>query len=49
VKPERITDEKWQSQDALCLGSRARWEVFAGNDPPPDPAVPARQNILRFA
>jgi putative DNA methylase len=49
VNPERITDEKRQLQDSLSPESRARWEVFAKNDPPLDPADPAHQNVLRFA
>jgi putative DNA methylase len=49
VNPEKITDEKRELQETLSPESRARWEVFAKNDPPLDPTDPAHQNVLRFA
>ncbi|MFO0966108.1 MAG: DUF1156 domain-containing protein [Gemmataceae bacterium] len=49
VNPERISEEKRQLQDSLSVESRARWEVFAKNNPPFDPKDPSHQNILRFA
>jgi adenine-specific DNA methylase len=49
VNPERITEEKQQLQDSLSPESRERWEVFARNEPPLDPADRAHQNVLRFA
>jgi len=49
VNPVRITDEKRQLQDTLSPESRARWELFAKEKPPLDPADSAHQNVLRFA
>src|SRR5205823_403971 len=49
VNPERISDEKRQLQESLSPESRARWEIFARNDPPLDATDPAHQNVLRFA
>src|SRR6476619_4937839 len=47
--PERITEEKEHLQATLSPESRARWEVFARNDPPLDPTDADHQNVLRFA
>lgn len=49
VNPDKITDEKRQLQATLSPEGRARWEVFARNEPPLDPTDPAHQNVLRFA
>src|SRR5207244_1432040 len=49
VNPEWITDEERQLQDTLSPESRTRWELFAKNDPPLDPADLGHQNVLRFA
>jgi len=49
VNPVRITDEKRQLQETLSPESRARWELFAKEKPPLDPADSAHQNVLRFA
>src|SRR5207244_11174996 len=49
VNPEQISDEKRQLQGSLSPEGRARWEVFARNDPPLDPADSAHQNVMRFA
>jgi putative DNA methylase len=47
--PKRISDEESTLKSTASPESLARWEVFAKNDPPLDPADPAHQNILRFA
>src|SRR6266436_4594426 len=49
VNPEKISGEKQQLQATLSPESRARWEVFAKEDPALDPTDPAHQNVLRFA